>query len=384
MGNRYADDIKRIVGTDLNRSSLGDAPERNPIGGKRGIGYFNPDSNSSDSTSGTPGAGGTQLGNEADTGGFDDPANNQGNNSPNPNDPLNNSFYDDTAGVSAADIIDGIAEEAKFGDPLSSDGGPIFDGPALHKITDITDCDTGQEMEIYPGDLYPAPEEIQDTQGNIISNAWEDPGTPPDIPGWTLGRYYNVSVSMTDSPEFDVATPVQAITDVFEAMNAQVGPIYGLPWEFRYIDYDNTNIIGYSASEDVEGVIGVWVELPCAGGEYEGNNTVCPLTNPKETMWPSDLKAILVLGTSGFEGHELDPDIPASYSTPVNLVDFCFGSGRSGRIEATRDGGFMIYETVLGAPTGIARVYNANNRVVAFGDANKLEWLRTLRPEPVP
>ena len=55
MTNKYVQDIKKIVGIDVNQSSLGVAAQKASIDGRKGVAYFNQDSQTISSNKGTSG-----------------------------------------------------------------------------------------------------------------------------------------------------------------------------------------------------------------------------------------------------------------------------------------------------------------------------------------
>lgn len=65
---------------------------------------------------------------------------------------------------------------------------------------------------------------------------------------------------------------------------------------------------------------------------------------------------------------------PVKYTNGVNVVDFCFGDGRFGRVRPAKDGGFALMEldSEGGSPTGFARIYRNNRTLAAIVPVNQL------------
>lgn len=376
MGNRYADDIKRIVGIDPNQSTLGDAEEKGAIGGKRGIGYVNASSGGVEGESGAPGdkQKSTKKKGDSKSNGEDagtsplDPANPQ------------NGVISPTDGVyAAADIIDGLSPASKESSPATTDGGLEYDGSlALNAFTAV-DCSAGTGIEVRLRNDFVPPDAVEDSNGVEGHSDWEDADTPPALIGWDSGKEWGTGFTPT-APFF--STP-QGVADYLTSVVEQTSIIISAFWASGANPIDGGF---WTIFHDLEGVPpGTQVDTFVASQSCtpDAESTSCPVTAPTETAWPTSGQYVLRAGGGQFTANQYDSEAPVGATNPSSKVDFCFGdeAARTGTVEATRNNGYMLYETSGGNPTGIVRAYDSTGQMVAAFDTS---FIDNYRPTPTP
>ena len=170
MGNRYADDIKRIVGIDPNQSSLDKKEPREAIGASRGVGWHNPITGQSEGGEDSPDE-------PIDT--EDSPDNATDQKAIDPLDP-NSGIHTETGGlVDVADLIDGIATQSTVNTPQITEAGLIYDNNSALTGISAVDCDTGDAVEIRFKNAFVPPDGLQATNGFQLTADWDDADVPP-------------------------------------------------------------------------------------------------------------------------------------------------------------------------------------------------------------
>ena len=367
MGNRYADDIKRIVGIDLNQNVLGAAEKKAAIPGTRGIGYYNPKTGGSEGSSGTPNQ--TTVENR-DQGEFDNWENDSGTLGLDPNFPQNGVGGATTGQATAAGIIDGTAPEAKVATPQITDAGLVYDNNNSLNSLIATDCNTGDEIEIRFRDDFVPPDATFDSEGNELTAQWEDANTPPTAATYIQGKWY----SGIGGGSHESTTLHGARDLITEAING--GPVvftfdrYEQQFETQWFPYYDRSDTGQS--HFIINLNDCIIDAPL-------DPDACPLEGPTETSWPTDARYVMKLTEGKFVTSEFDPEVPPNRINPQSFVEFCFGAGRTGTVEVTKDNGVMIYETSGGAPTGIIRTYDPSGQMIAVFDAAS-GWINNYRP----
>lgn len=379
MGNRYADDIKRIVGIDPNQSTLGDPEKKASIDAKRGIGYIDTSSNSAKGTSGTPGS--TQLSTDKGEGDTSNGENDAGDTPLDPSSPQNgvNGVNDGIVDVEA--LIDGTADQAKETAPATTDGGLEYDGSLALSGFTATDCASGKDIEVRLRNDYVPPDAQEDLNGVPTSNDWEDASTPPAELGWQLGYFWSNGFSASQDPH-STWTGVYDFVEGTIASNAtiEVLSITDSLVVARIITYnDDTHTppeLGHIDSSIVRQSCSIEPGL-------SDPVTLCPTEAPTETAWPTSGKYVLKGQEGQYTANQYDSEAPTGATNPSSKVDFCFGAGgaRTGSMEVTRNNGHMIYETSGGAPTGVIRAYDSTGQMVAAFDTTVIQ---SYRPEPAP
>lgn len=378
MGNRYAEDIKRIVGIDPNQNVLGLPAKKASIAGKRGIGYINGRTGGAEGVSGASGV--TQLSTDLGTSNNGDvtQANNSGEQGLDPNEPYNGMGTDTTGVKDAKDIIDGTDDASKLSVPQVTDAGLEYDNDNALSGINAKDCDTGADITIRTRHDFVPPVAQYDTEGNLLSERWDDAETPPYKAGFAAGYYWEIQGAGVPTNYAQASTTYSAIIAFNGLLNAQQGDA---PYEFlRFTDDGGGSYTVYYKDTDDDEVNFPMSKVSCSVTPPDESGS-CPVSAPLEEHWPQDNKYDLRLQAGQFVSSEYDSDVPLKYKNPSSRIDFCFDTGgsRQGTMEVTKDGGFMIYETSAGVPSGIIRAYDRDGRLSsAFDSASG--WINLYRP----
>lgn len=332
MSDRYAENIRRIVldeiVTELKRrgGSVADLTnDKDGLPGSRGIGYQS-------SSEETGGASGGNVYNPLGT---------------TVKDPSDGSSDSENTGVASASDV--ISNSTDLGSDIAN---------ALAGMDDMTDPNTGDDMQInFNGQFNPVKEQYG-TDGTYTPD-WPDPEDPPELDNWELGTewYINI-VGASTNPAYHTATPQeQAAKGVAYFNDAAVGG--QTDWTFvGWADQAPTQWTGNykSAGTTNTGQISHRTQLCITGSKLS-----CPLTAPTAESWPEDDKINFKLENGKFKTSHYDPEQPINYNSDASKVEFNYGSGQTGAVEVTKDGGFAMYETrpVDGAAIGTVRKYNS-------------------------
>jgi len=372
MGNRYVEDLRRIIGIDPNQGKLNAAIGRSSIAGKRGMGYINSKTGGAQAMSGVPGQ--TLLPSDRGEGG--DAAtgeNNSGKEGTNPNDPQTGIFTSADNAVDAEDIIDGNNINSKVSSPQITNSGLKYTNNGTINTIEAVDCDTGDDIDIRIRGPFVPPE------------GWEDADTPPAAYQWQLG----VSYGFLD-PNTGSGIGAQNGETAYECAsngNRIFGAGAKLDEAFQSIEEGSYNGYGdFYATYDPLILNPVIVAtygniFPIDGDTCSpGVDAYCPTEDPTDVKWPADNKYNFKLENGQFITSDRDDDVPLKYKEGVSKVDFCFGAGgsRKGAVEVTKDNGYMIYEKdgVTDAPTGIIRAYDGSGQMTAAFDSTAINSYR--------
>lgn len=351
----YADDIRRIAKQDKLKGALDSAPERDPIPSMTTAfesGSFAPSSGSSASGDDSDSGGDTES-TEDDAVTFD------------PTDPttFNRGGGDTTTSGSydIEDVVDGTdgpQTPPDNTDTVNTDEASVdWGGGSMTGLTGMTDCDTGDCINIRTDGTFTPPAD------------WDDPDTPPVAAGYEAGYYW----SNSGNSNLSNTTPQRAMDDDiawWSAANA------GKATWFDSWVYQNETTASYKA----------WIEIPPAtifqfflvrgscGAEV--GTVRCPLSPPVEDEWPDDGCYDLSLIDGTFQTNQYDPNAPIDAGG--SMVSVCFGSARTADVYATASGGVMIAETTAGATNKVAKVWAKDGTFQAAGDVTQQfmdQWL---------
>lgn len=355
--SELASEIRRIARGDKLKGPLGNAKERDPINGT-----FVPFTNTPQSqitANGAEGEDPVNVNSPPSNGAGEDPTDtdNQNDQPTDANDPNTFNKGSATQGKTSntydiEDVIDqtgDVPSTPNEEDHSNSDEGST--SGVIDHMNGATDCDTGQCINFHTDGNFPAPD------------GWDDADTPAEVNDWTLGYYY-----------FRNAQPITigsyASGEQIFAAFPEVHPVYGSLTKSSYTISAEPPTVGVVGQVLYEGVDGPLLESFSRGvcSPSEGDS-VCPITAPTATQWPEDGCYDLALIDGQFQTNDYDDEAPAGAGG--SKVNFCFGSGRTGTMEATANGGFMVYETSGGAPTGQATVYGKDGTFQAAGDATE-------------
>jgi hypothetical protein len=358
--SRYAEDIRKIAKQGSIKGALSPKQDREPILG--GTTDFITGVFSQGSTGGDSGTG---------SGTTDNPNGSTKQEDIKPKNPANpQTFYRGGGGTSSTtetvpttgiqdveSVIDGEAGPQSSYDYNSSIAGS---GGSLDGITGLTDCSTGQGINIRYDGNFPPPD------------GWDDADTPPsgDDGTWVANTYL-----VTSALFIGVATIVAAtVGDSFQQAQAA---IIASSATYDYVLYSPVTRVGTNAwtfqwyssltAGGTTGVVTTYINRIGCNGEGDPY-AACSSSPPLATEWPTDGSYDLSLIEGSFQTNPYDSEAPADAGG--SAVNFCFSGGtRQGRLYATAQGGTMLVETSVGAPTGTAKVYGSDGRLQSAGDA---------------
>lgn len=391
--NRLAENIRRIIKEQRGFKGLDTANTRTQLYGKRGIGYVS-NQNALGGTNGSPNnqtpAQDVQeadpktgeLRNQDQIGG-----DNGGNTNADPNTGNNagGGVKTDTTGVHDTEgLIDGT-EGPKIVDPLSYDGELALNPLAttLNGITGLTDCASGEDLSIrFDGVNMPLAATV-DENGDTLQNAWESLDATgeylaPEVANFQVDYYWEMAGSGNPTAE-QASTPYEAAKLAQTYLNANppggrfgpfaieaLTPDASVPPALYTVKYQDQAVPGPSGEFTLS-----CSRISCSSFPPDDSGS-CPLTAPSETSYSIDHPTILRYDAGHFTTSIYAPNAPVKLAhQEKSKIDFCFGTGRFGSVEATADGGFMIYETATAGatPNGIVRVYNKDKQLIAATDS---------------
>jgi hypothetical protein len=357
--SRYAEDLRKIVKSGEIKGALGPKQDREPIEG--GITDFITGVFSQGSTGGGSGTGSETNDNTNDSTKQEDIK---------PIDPANpQTFFRGGGGTSSTtdtvpttgvqdveSVIDGEAGPQNSYDYNSSVPGS---GSSLDGITGLTDCSTGQGINIRYDGNFPPPD------------GWDDADSPPATDGvWSASNYWQVGEGSLNPPVLvQMPTAESAYADFQSEMNAHPEvtsfQILGIQSKSQTAWYFTCT---FAKNGNGQGVVSLTVLIRSCVGTGDPSVSGCVATQPSATEWPTDDSYDLSLIDGSFQANPYDSEAPTDAGG--SAVDFCFSAGtRQGRLYATAQGGTMLVETVGGVPNGTAKVYGSDGRFQAAGDA---------------
>lgn len=372
MADRYAQDIRRIVGIDETQNELDAAELKAQLLGTRGIGYMSASSQqavgiSGDSASGltptvipetttsnTENAGvvesnttvkdsAAEIADGQSKGSMVDPKN-----------PHNSTYEEGQGEYAPEDTIDQTNDFPTISDDVQSGVGALDErsGGTVNAFKDMTDCDTSKDIDIRMDGLFLPP------------TGWVDadtPGLAPPTEQWVQGiNWFTTSPIITTAHiAEDIKTSILAAipsgyTLTSEALEEPLPGVFR--WRFIFDKPSNPQLT-YFAQKDTC-VVGV--------------DPYCPTDDPTgwaTQNWPDDSKMQLVWQDGKFVVHDREPPndiVPAYTDNQHSQIDFCFGIGRTGTIAPTRTGGFALFETSGGSTTGIVTIFGSDRKVKAY------------------
>lgn len=388
MANPLADAIRRIVGYDPNKSQLGPDKFRGPLQGTTGIGYMQADKASAGSKSGGPG---TTLGNTAPEDGMvknsetKKPAAETGGNKVDATDPSkaiygpNDGVYDPVDFLNTEDTLTTLKDAEDLLTGVGNLTSAAQGGGTLNGMNGITDCSTGKAINVrFDGFFVPPPgwENAETPPGDGPADHWEL-GISWFSPGFPSGYTANNPLAAATQSKNVVFPEYSVLVDtVFDPAFPHAGGMrrYIYTWE-KPLDPTHDQVSFYAQDQACS---------PSPGDD------ICPTENPASPQyWPVDGELQLKrlpdgrLVPSDFEPPE--DRIPEYMDGNRTTLNFCFSGGsRQGRVEATNDGGYMIYEKIAGVGTGIYKRFGPDNKIKGYSDAAGAQEYRILPREPLP
>lgn len=410
MKNKFAEDIRRIVGVDPTQSELDAADLKPAIHSKRGIGYQLAGSSStggfSGSGAGSPSGGTTIKGSTTkgktgvvtnkqvpdmddqtdidQTGGLGSAFN--------PLNPRSGTYNDGSGDYPAEDIID-QDPDGKYPTINDSEGAGLDGlqdraGGTLNGLEDIVDCESGTGIDLRLDGMFKPPAD------------WEDIDTPPLLPRdeqQKIGQQWRVRFNgFGTAPHAGlcVQTPGVAYSTLLEALTVytdSIGSCFVSIDDISYSGEDYCSTVGL-----LDNAVVTLTESTgaCGGGDptipnyiymeeltCTPNGTTCPSVDVEReplTEWPSDGKMQLAFIDGAwvhYEKENASDIIPKFTDGTHGQIDFCFGAGnsRTGTLRPSRTGGFILHETSGGATTGIVTIFNSARQVTGYTDAGGLQ-----------
>lgn len=322
---RYAKNIRKIAEQARNNNkSLSPATIRSAILAERAIGYITGNGNTAVTKPGTPGA----------------------------TNPFSN--FGNLVGYASDEQIKNVTNTVNNNYKNINNALNMRVGEKLQGITDLKDCVTGKGVEITNNPLFKPPDN------------WDNESTPSvtNPLRWDLGFRYTAATTPT-------ITYGETAQEVVDGIPANMG---GGPWVFNgYID---PSTIGSTAPFAVNfqgpGGLSANIEIYKVAC-IVGIDPFCPATRAP-TPWPADGKMQLARGADGkfkYSQNEAAADVIAQFTdNKHSKLDLCFDddSGRKAGIEATYDGGFMLYERdpVTDEPIGRVELFDQNNNLTQY------------------
>lgn len=264
------------------------------------------------------------------------------------------------------DVIDGtgdVPQSPHEQDNTANDEQPSdFTSGVIDHLQGATDCTTGDCINFHMDGNFPTPE------------GWDDPDSPP-VDEYYQEGYFWKTVTYLGFVGYG-RTPVEAVQNQCSDIRNGLSTIY------PYTDENTAQVrcnnspsscLFFGGGNTSLMTVG---RLTCGGAsDPEG---ICALPPPTAEAWPEDGCYDLALIDGTFQTNQYDSEAPANAGG--SKVNFCFGSGRTGTVEATANGGFMVYETNGGAPTGPAKVYGKDGTFQAAGDSTD-QFMDQWRPK---
>ncbi len=380
MSNRYADDIKRIVGTDEAQGGLSSAPVKSTINGKRGIGYFLDD----DIKSATGATNETQAPANADSETPDGQDLDDDGKLVDASDPSKGIFGADTGEYNAKDVLS---------DDEAAGQGPTLTDVSLLDITAGTlnqlnaeDCASNKVVKLRTDGEFVPPDATFDEAGNKLTELWVDPGIPPELVGWVSGKYWETSGSGNPAGGEQGPTPFSSVTGSISYLNsltqAELGtdPSDTKAGSHELVDLGPTSPTLYvpeirrTFNDDSTGTFTLSTgEVDCTATPPTDVPVTCPVAAPVETQWPVQDEFQLTYQDGKFVSSIFDKNTPNEFIQDRSTIPFCYEDGgtKNGEMSALANGHFSVYKTSsAGGPIdGIVRIYNEQGQSIAYTDA---------------
>jgi len=389
MANPIADAIRRIVGFDPTRSQLLNITKRGPILGQSSIGFMQPDKATAGSVTGPKDA---KLGDKAPKDGMvKTPMSgiNTGGNIVDATDPTKSIYKPNDGVYSASEVINPetttLSQSNNFLTGVGMLTSAAQGGGTLNGLTGITDCVSGKTIAIrFDGKFAPPP-------------GWDDDTTPPPPePGFEWEQGYAWGTTLASPP---TKSPSQSGARAYaKSFHEGVGAQWPGDTEIfsytpgveaaQFVDASTTYQVRIRRISTGEIALGGLIGKQVCDNPFYGAPS-CPEFDPTiQTEWPEDDEMQIARSpTGGLSTSTWEPAadlVPSLISGDMTSLNFCFEGGtRQGRMEATNEGGYMIYETIGGAGTGIYKIFGPDNRVKGYADAAGAQAYRIIPNEAI-
>jgi len=371
--NRFADAIRRIVEPLIPESS-GDAllPGKGDLEGKRGVGY----ATASGAVAGATGAvgqkltpaqqaivrtGGDAASDAAASAALDAlGASGGGQGSYDADDLL-----DGTDGPLDPSTDSGNSDQDKVNGSAENQSGTSSGGSRLLEITGLKKCgDTsGKTYTIRTDGFY------------IPPIGWDTADDPPEDPDWQIGYYWVMTSGYGGANDLKGATPTataKLLPPVLDGVNPG-----NAPHVFKYLTYVSPT--QYTAHYERPNLpfgapfTSTTSRVGCPGPDPD----LCPIVAPVETQWPTTNTSQLSMNSEGqFVPNQYDTEVDTEYSTPRSTLSMCTSSDQPVQIAPLKNGGFALYKTSGGAPTGTVQLYNSDKSKAGYTDGTGFNDLK--------
>lgn len=335
MANKYAEDIRQIVGVDGTKGGINAPEPKKSIDGGRGIAWFNSD--------GTIGSG------SGSSGGSDSPTV-----QPADADDGTGNASGSTGGGGGGSTGDSGITQDDATTPDSVDATALFNNLAIgastpSEITGLFDCTTSQEYIIRADGEFTAPD------------GWDDADTPPTIQGYESGVYWTASHTGL-TPYYTQAEAAQVGADRAEELNpviytntiCDIVQISGTTYAVWVLNTGSTCVVS-----------GQLITKVFCADEYD---SICEIT-PYETEWPASMPAQLTYDqdSASWLTNQYDANIPLEYSgASASQIDLCDTNGDQIQIQPSTNGG-LVYTN---ATDNIFWVRGPDGKITAAGSGS--------------
>ncbi len=342
MANRYQEDLRRIVGIDDLAAGISPQAAKQPIGGTRGIVYFDAKGNSQ-ATSGKPPTTDRKTG--ATDGGTLPPGGDEAN--------------DGSAGGSGGSSGGNSVGDAGLTNPYNPDDGsglaPPGDfnmGGSYTGMTGTFDCDSGQAMDVRFDGEFAKPEGYSEAtgekiaEGTVFVSALSAAGATVESGGTVIitGGSGTWSAWAPDDPSYTQLSYPTGLRVDGNKIYIQDDP---------YDDNSGGLTVDYVVIDSSQPGENYWYN--------PDNNT---------TLWPDDgpLQLSFNPETRQYETHPDDPNVPTKYAEPVNEVEVCDALGQKWREVPGAEPNTRV---LLSETDALFKVVGPNGNVTAAGDLSK-------------
>ncbi len=326
MANKYAEDIRQIVGVDGTKSAI-DAPKpKKPISGKRGIAWFNSDGTIGSGSGSSGGSGSATIQpDDADDG-------------------TGNSTGSTGGGGGGSTGSSGVTQDDTT-TPATTDATGLFNNivvgaAAPSEITGMFDCTTSQEYTVRTDGQFTAPD------------GWDDAESPPIDDDYETEFYWNVLNN--GSPEY---IPWRSSTPDQVWSNTGYDLLYRVLWEPGYYRY-YYNRPGFGVDQ-----IGIY-RYSCGASTSDYCTVV-----PYDTEWPTDSPAQLTYEkeTQTWNTSTFDSNVADEYKTNnASQIELCDSNGDVLQIQPSTNGG-LVYTN---ANDNIFFVRGPDGKITAAGSGS--------------
>jgi len=343
MTTKYVQDIRKIVGIDINQSGLGNATIKPRLGSRRGIASFNSDKQTISSQTGTQGQTTSQ---DLNTGDLTDPFAEFGNYI-NPSDPSGGAYdYDNGTFEADDDLFDtlpGLHDDSGNGIGGNDNG----NGGTLNGISGLIDPETGLALDLRFDGIARPPIDWLNSQ---------TPGN--EYERWELGVYWLAP----GSPSTTAGTPIAAATTTKNAVFPDYTTLLSATFElFAHAGGSVRWVFVFERPSDNDTVSFYAQDQSCSMTP----DSACTIFNPVTYQPNERMQLILGSGVWEVDPREAPEDVIPSYTdNQHSRIDAEFGTARTLSIIPTATGGFIIGET---ATLGGAMLNNDNILVNSYG-----------------